>query len=150
MFRGRYEHAVDAKGRTSLPARFREVLASGGDSRLILTTGLDPCVVAYPLCEWLAFEERLAALPKFDHSVAMLRRIYVSGAVECDMDKLGRLLVPSTLRDHAKLKRDALWAGMGKHIELWSKREFENLNRSVLNDDLARQQMAARLAELGV
>ncbi len=133
-----------------MPARFREVLAIGGDMRLILTTGLEPCVVAYPLCEWLAFEERLAALPKFDRSVAMLRRIYVSGAVECDLDKLGRLLVPATLREHAKLRREALWAGMGKHIELWSKDEFEGINRAVLDDEDAREHMAARLAELGL
>ncbi|MCB9709329.1 MAG: division/cell wall cluster transcriptional repressor MraZ [Myxococcales bacterium] len=150
MFRGRYEHAVDAKGRTSLPAHFREVLAVAGDMRLILTTGLEPCLVAYPLCEWLAFEERLAALPKFDRSVAMLRRIYVSGAVECDLDRLGRLLIPATLREHAQLKREALWAGMGKHIELWAKDEFERINRGVLDDEDAREQMAARLAELGL
>lgn len=118
MFRGRYEHAIDGKGRTSLPSRFREVLAASGESRLVITTGLDPCLVAYPMQEWLAFEERLAKLPQFDASVSMLRRIYVSGAVEVDIDKLGRLLVPQNLRDHASLERDALWAGMGRHIEL--------------------------------
>lgn len=133
-----------------MPARFRDVLAGSGETRLILTTGLDACAVAYPLCEWLAFEERLAALPKFDASLAMLRRIYVSGAVECEIDKLGRLLVPATVRDHAKLKREALWVGMGKHIELWSKREFDQMNRAVLDDDQTRQAMAARLAELGL
>lgn len=150
MFRGRYEHAIDKKGRTSLPARFREVLAASDESRLILTTGLDPCVVAYPMQEWLRFEERLAALPRFDPSVAMIRRIYVSGAVECDLDKLGRVLVPATLRKHADLDREALWAGMGTHVELWSQTRFESLRAEVLDDPSQRAAMAQRLAELGL
>ncbi len=150
MFRGRYEHAIDAKGRTSLPSRFREVLAAGGESKLVLTTGLDPCLVAYPMSEWMAFEDRLSHLPQFDPNVAMLRRIYVSGAVECDLDKLGRLLIPATLRDHARLEREALWAGMGRHIELWAKPHFEGMRDAVLADEDKRAEMARRLAELGL
>ncbi|MFW6050319.1 MAG: division/cell wall cluster transcriptional repressor MraZ [Myxococcota bacterium] len=150
MFRGRYEHSIDAKGRTSLPSRFREVLAANGESRLVITTGLDACLVAYPMGEWLSFEERLSALPQFDPSVAMLRRIYVSGAVECDVDKVGRVLIPQTLRDHADLKRDALWAGMGRHVELWAKERFESMRQSALADDEKRTEMARRLAELGL
>jgi MraZ protein len=150
VFRGRYEHAIDAKGRTSLPSRFREVLSASGDSRLVITTGLEPCLVAYPMGEWLSFEERLSALPQFDPSVAMLRRIYVSGAVDCDVDKLGRILVPQSLREHADLKRDALWAGMGRHIELWAKDRFDAMRTHVLGDDDKRLEMARRLAELGL
>ncbi|MFT5355393.1 MAG: MraZ protein [Polyangiales bacterium] len=150
LFRGRYEHAIDKKGRTSLPAKFREVLGASGDSRLILTSGLEPCVVAYPMQEWLAFEERLASLPRFDPSVAMIRRIYVSGAVECEPDKMGRVLIPASLRKHARLERDALWAGMGHHAELWSSERFDALRASVLEDDDKRQAMAERLAELGL
>lgn len=150
VFRGRYEHTIDGKGRTSLPARFRDVLAAQGDSRLVITTGLEPCCVAYPMREWEAFEERLARLPSFDPSVAMLKRIYVSGAVECELDKLGRLLLPSSLREHAGFKRDVLWAGMGKNIELWDKERFEALSKSALADEDKRADMAKRLAELGL
>jgi MraZ protein len=150
VFRGRYEHAIDGKGRTSLPSRFREVLAAAGESRLVLTSGLDACVVAYPMSEWLAFEERLSRLPQFDPTVATLRRIYVSSAVECDFDKLGRILVPAGLREHAKLDRAALWAGMGRHVELWSKEAFDTMRTEVLDDDERRRSMAARLAELGL
>ena len=150
MFRGQYEHAIDGKGRTSVPSRFREVLGDQGDSKLVLTTGLDPCLAAYPMREWEAFEERLAALPRFDPSVAMIRRIYVSGAVEVDMDKLGRVLVPANLRSYAGLEREALWAGMGKHLELWAKPRFDELRASVLDDPDQRAQMAQRLAELGL
>ncbi len=150
MFRGRYEHSIDAKGRTSVPSRFREVMTAQGDSKLVLTTGLDTCLVAYPMAEWLAFEQRLSELPRFDADVVTLKRIYVSGAVECEVDKVGRLLIPAALRKHARLQRDALWAGMGSYIELWAKASFENLRKDVLDDEDRRLGIAKRLAELGL
>jgi MraZ protein len=150
LFRGRYEHAIDAKGRTSVPSRFREVMSAQGDSQLVLTTGLDSCLVAYPMAEWLAFEKRLSALPQFDVDVVTLKRIYVSGAVECEVDKVGRLLIPAALRKHAGLQRDALWAGMGSYIELWAKETFEDLRTDVLGDPDRRLEIARRLAELGL
>lgn len=150
MFRGRYEHAIDPKGRTSLPSRFREVLAGVDDGRVIMTSAFDPCVVVYPLGEWRAFEERLAKQSQFDESVEMLRRIYVSGAVECEVDKLGRVLVPQSLREHASLARDAIWAGMGNTIELWDKGRYQSMRDAVLADPDKRQAMMRRLAELGL
>jgi MraZ protein len=150
LFRGRYEHSIDAKGRTSVPSRFREVMTARGDSKLVLTTGLDTCLVAYPMVEWIAFEGRLSELPQFDPDVVTLKRIYVSGAVECEVDKVGRLLIPAALRKHARLKRDALWAGMGRYIELWSKETFEGLRKDVLADDDRRSAISKRLAELGL
>lgn len=116
----------------------------------MLTTGLDRCLVAYAMPEWLAFEERLSKLPQFDTHVAMLRRIYVSGAVECDVDRLGRLLIPANLRHHADLTRDVVWAGMGRHIELWSKESFDAMRQAALDDEEKRASMAQRLAELGL
>ena len=150
LFRGRYEHSIDAKGRTSVPSRFRDVMLAQGDSRLVLTTGLDNCLVAYPMAEWLAFERRLAELPQFDADVVTLKRIYVSGAVECELDRVGRILVPASLRKHAKLSRDVLWAGMGAYLELWAKESFEDLRKEVLVDDDRRLEVAKRLAELGL
>jgi MraZ protein len=150
LFRGRYEHSIDAKGRTSVPSRFREVMVAQGDSRLVLTTGLDTCLVAYPMTEWLIFEKRLSELPQFDADVVTLKRIYVSGAVECEFDKVGRILIPAALRKHARFSRDALWAGMGSYIELWAKESFEDLRKDVLSDENRRLGIAERLAELGL
>ena len=117
---------------------------------MVVTTGLEACLVAYPMSEWLAFEERLAQLPQFDRSVAMLRRIYVSGAVECEVDKVGRLLIPAGLRKHAHLGREALWAGMGRYIELWDLGTFESMRDGALSAEDEREAMAKRLAELGL
>jgi MraZ protein len=147
MFRGRYEHTIDAKGRTSVPARYRDVLQAAGERRIVLTSALDPCLVAYTSTEWTAFEERLAKLPQFDRAVQKLKRIYVSGAVECEIDDVGRILVPPTLRDHARLKKDVLWAGAGRYAELWDKDEW---TKHFETTDDERRDMAARLAELGL
>jgi len=125
-------------------------MTAHGDSQLVLTTGLDSCLVAYPMAEWLAFEKRLSELPQFDADVVTLKRIYVSGAVECDVDKVGRLLIPAALRKHAGLQRDALWAGMGSYIELWAKESFEDLRKEALSDQDRRLEIARRLAELGL
>jgi MraZ protein len=91
MFRGRYEHTIDGKGRTSLPARYRDALEANGERRIVLTSALDPCLVAYAMQEWTAFEERLGKLPQFDRAVQKLKRIYVSGAVECERKVRGAL-----------------------------------------------------------
>ncbi len=147
MFRGRYEHTIDAKGRTSLPARYRDVLASMAERRIILTSGLDPCLVAYTTPEWTSFEEKLAKLPQFDRAVQKLRRIYVSGAVECDVDDSGRILIPPTLREHAKLTKDVLWAGSGKYAELWDKEVWK---KAFETTDEERVDISTRLAELGL
>ena len=84
MFRGRYEHTIDAKGRTSLPARYRDVLTTLGERRIVVTSALDPCLVAYTMPEWTSFEEKISKLPQFDRAVQKLKRIYVSGAVSHD------------------------------------------------------------------
>ncbi len=148
MFRGRYEHTIDQKGRTSLPAKFREVLGAIGERRIVLTSSLDPCLVAYTMPEWLGFEEKISKLSQFDRAVQKLRRIYVSGAVECEVDDSGRVLVPPTLREHAKLSKEVLWAGSGRYAELWDKQMWRD--HTDIASDEERAQMAARLAELGL
>jgi len=147
MFRGRYEHTIDAKGRTSLPARYRDVLAAAKERRIILTSALDPCLVAYTSEEWTAFEERLAKLPQFDKAVQKLKRIYVSGAVECEVDDSGRVLVPPTLRSYAGLEKDVLWAGNGKYAELWDAARWREHFQTTEDE---REQISSRLAELGL
>jgi MraZ protein len=147
VFRGRYEHNVDRKGRTSLPARFREILAARGDERVIVTSGLDPCLVAYPVAEWQAFEERLARLPRFEPHVVRIKRLYVSGAVETPVDRQGRILLPGSLRDHAGIVRDVLFAGMVDHIEIWAQERWRD--HAQATDD-ERAVLARALADLGL
>lgn len=121
MFRGQFEHAIDAKGRTSLPARYRDALAAASDPRVVLTRAIDePCLHLHTMRGWEELESKIAEMPQFDPNVVAFRRVYLSAAVECEIDKVGRILVPPALRDHAALAKDVMWAGMGKTAELWS------------------------------
>jgi MraZ protein len=147
MWQGQHEHAIDAKGRVSLPARFRESLSAAGEERFVLTQSLDPCLVAYPLAEWRTFEEKLSKLPRFDASVVKLRRLYVSAAQEVSFDGQGRVLVPPSLRAYAALEKEALWAGLGTYAELWSK---DRWSRAIETTPDERVALAAKLGELGL
>jgi MraZ protein len=122
VFRGVFEHQVDAKGRTSFPSKLRETLVGNYDDRLILTTALDPCLHAYPVREWEALEHALAKRNPMEPGVKTLMRLYIAPAQEVPLDRLGRVLIPPTLRAHAGLEKDVVWAGMVKVVELWSKR----------------------------
>jgi MraZ protein len=126
MFRGQFIHSIDAKGRVSLPARFRDALLCDGDARFILTPALfDPCLHLHPMPAWEALETKLNELPSFDPNIVRFRRLYISAAIECELDKAGRVLVPPALRERTELNKDALWAGMGRTVELWAKERWE-------------------------
>jgi MraZ protein len=147
VFLGTYEHLLDDKGRVSLPIRFREALSSNGDSRLVLTTNVDPggpCLVAYPIQEWQAFQERIAALPQFDEAVIRLKRLHVAGACECTPDRQGRILIPPVLREYAGLKGQIIFAGLGANLEIWERSRWEEERRrakeslGAINEAIAR------------
>lgn len=121
MFRGVFEHQIDGKGRTSFPVKLRETLVGQGDDRLILTTALDECLHAYPVREWEQLEAALGRRNPMEPGVKALLRLYVASAQEVQLDKLGRVLVPPSLRAHAHLEKEVVWAGMVKVVELWSK-----------------------------
>ena len=126
---------MDAKGRISLPSRFRDVLIRSGDEKLIVTRGLgDACLDIFPLKRWEAFETRVAALPRFDANAIKLRRLYVSAATDCDIDGQGRILVPPALREHARLDKSVVWVGMGDGVELWSMPLWVEAQRQAADD----------------
>lgn len=142
MFRGVYEHQIDAKGRTSLPARLRETLVGTYDERLILTTALDPCLHAYPVREWEALETALGKRSPMEPGVKTLMRLYVASAQECPLDKMGRVLIPPSLRTHAGLEKDVVWVGMVRVMEVWSRAGWaqaqEDARAEVDSADVAR------------
>ncbi|MBF0491913.1 MAG: division/cell wall cluster transcriptional repressor MraZ [Deltaproteobacteria bacterium] len=134
MFRGRFENTIDAKGRTSVPAKFREVLSTNYDDRLIVTN-FDNCLWAYPVKEWQAIEEKVSVLPQFKPEVKALQRVFISAAQECLVDKQGRILVPPSLRDYAGIEKDIVFVGMIRRVEIWSHerwvKEFERSQQQI-------------------
>ncbi len=147
MFRGRYETTVDQKGRTSLPARFRDVLAEGNDTRMVITTALEPCLVAYPLSGWKAFEKKLAERPSFDPNVIQIKRFYVASAQECPVDGHGRILIPSGLREYSNITREVVWSGMVSYVELWDQARWKTAFQAAKADA---ERLGKALADLGL
>ncbi|MDF1563833.1 MAG: division/cell wall cluster transcriptional repressor MraZ [Deltaproteobacteria bacterium] len=121
MFRGEFEHAIDPKGRTSLPASFREQLSTGGSDRLVATAGLDACLLLYPLQAWEELERKLAALPSMDQRVRTVKRALIGRAHEISADRHGRILIPPPLRSYAGFEREIVFVGQLSFIELWAR-----------------------------
>ncbi len=135
MFRGRYTHGIDSKGRLSIPSRFRETLSERYDSRLVITT-YDSCLIAYPLAEWQLLEEKVAALPEFKKDTKAFLRFFYSSATDCPIDKLGRVLIPQALRDYAKLEKDVILVGALRHMEIWSKALWDRAEAAASQEDI--------------
>lgn len=146
MFRGRYIHQIDTKGRLSIPSKFREVLASNYDERLIITN-FDQCLWAYPVVEWQELEKKVATLPQFLDEVKALQRVFISAACECPIDKQGRILIPSTLREYAGIGHDIIVVGMTKRLEIWARERWD----VIFNDAQGKLEgLGQKLADLGL
>jgi MraZ protein len=123
VFRGRYEHTIDAKGRISIPSKFREVLGKKYDDRLVITN-FDHCLVAFPYEEWSLLEQKVGTFSLMKKETSAFFRFFYSSAMDCDIDKQGRLLIPQTLRDYAGLQKDVVLVGEGKRIEIFAKERW--------------------------
>ena len=146
MFRGRFEHNLDVKGRLSVPSKFREILATNYDEKLIVTN-FDNCLWAYPAGEWNKVEAKVASLPQFKDEVKALQRVFISAATECPLDRSGRILIPQTLRDYAAIEREIVLVGMINRIEIWSKERWNAVFDAALT---SLSTLGDKLAELGL
>lgn len=125
MFRGRFEHSLDGKGRVSIPARFREILRRQYDSEELIITILDSCLVVYPLAEWQLFEEKLKEFSQLKKEAKSFLRYFYSGAMECTIDDHGRILIPPQFREHANLNKEIIFVGVMNRFEIWDKGIWE-------------------------
>lgn len=143
MFIGEYEHNVDAKGRLIMPAKLRDEI---GDT-FILTKGLDGCLFAYSQKEWTNFDEKLKSLPLAQKEARNFVRYFLSGAVECEIDKQGRFLIPAQLRKHASLEKEVIIIGVGTRLEIWSKDLWLNYSS---DENISAEQIAENMSNLGI
>lgn len=121
MFMGEYHHSIDNKGRLIVPSKFREEL---GDM-FIITRGLDQCLFGYPLSEWQLLEDKLKGLPLTKKDARAFTRFFFSGATESELDKQGRINIPTPLLTYAKLDKECVILGVSNRIEIWSKQIWE-------------------------
>ncbi len=146
MFRGRYEHAIDAKGRISIPSKFREILSEKYDDRLVITN-FDHCLVAFPYEEWSMLEQKVNSLSLVKKEAKTFMRFFYSSAIDCLIDKQGRLLIPQTLRDYANLQKDVVLVGEGRKIEIWAREQWQEVVQKAQDEF---EQVSDTLADLGL
>ena len=135
MFLGQFQHSIDDKGRLMVPARFRELLEGGA----YLTQGFDKCLMVMTEAYFKQVYERIIAMNLADPTARLLRRMIFSNAYPVDVDKVGRILVPSNLRQFASLESDAIVAGQGEYFEVWTPAEWEKQTAQI-NDTEANNQ----------
>lgn len=144
MFRGRFNHNIDAKGRLNFPAKFREVLTNNYEEKLIVVK-YNQCLRSYPLSEWIAFEKSKSGQYRTQAQEDTLRMVLGSVA-ECSFDKQGRILIPQNLRDYAGLSKEAVLIGVFKKIEIWDKKRLDEHEAKVQES----QDLGEALTQLGL
>lgn len=132
MFLGDYNHNVDDKGRMFLPAKFRNDLGK----TIVITKGFDNCLYVFPKQTWNEFAQGLAKMIDSDSKVRKIQRLFCGRAVECDVDKQGRIVVPPKLRELANIKNSVTIVGMMNKIEIWDTEAFE---ATMLDNDEAQE-----------
>lgn len=125
MFKGQYAHALDAKGRVALPAAFRRLMSERGDEALVVTPHIrEPCLTAYPDSAWAVYQAKIEQLSQLDPGASQLRRLIVGRAQDCPVDKVGRVLLPPSLRRAVGIDKELVWMGQLNCIEIWTPEEL--------------------------
>lgn len=122
MFMGEYRHTLDAKGRLIIPSRFREELKES----FVVTRGLDGCLTIYTQEQWQRVFEQLRRLPNTKRETRLYIHMLTSKAIECSPDSQGRILLPSTLLEEAKIEKECVIVGVADHVEIWAKERWED------------------------
>ncbi|MBU4332422.1 division/cell wall cluster transcriptional repressor MraZ [Patescibacteria group bacterium] len=143
MFIGEYNHNIDEKGRLAVPVKFRKDLAQG----VVITRGLDDCLFLYPKEEWGKLAERLSKLPISQANTRAFARLMLAGAMDGDLDKQGRVIVPDYLRKYAGIKKKTVITGLYNRLEIWDEEKW-NVYKS--NTEKNSGDIAEALGEIGV
>ena len=138
---GEYNHTIDTKGRLIIPSKFREAL---GDE-FVVTKGLDGCLFVYDNEEWQNFEGKLKTLPLTNKDARQFVRFFLAGAAAVEVDKQGRILLPSVLREFAGLEKEVVLVGVASRVEIWSKEKWAS---AAAYEDM--EEIGEHMAELGL
>ncbi len=143
MLIGEYKHTLDPKKRLSLPSKWRKELGK----TLIVTNGLDNCLFVYPLKEWQKITEKIDQLPLGQAGTRDFKRFFLSGAVEVEVDSVGRILVPDFLKEFAKLDTKVVLAGIHDRVEIWAENTWSDYKKRI---EIEADQLAEQLGSIGV
>lgn len=132
MFKGHFVNSINDKGRLSIPSRFRDELEICGTSAIVVTKGIDSCLVAYSPDEWEKVEEKASQLSSFKPAGIFYKRHVIGSAEECQIDPQGRILVHSSLREYAGLKNKCLFVGITDRFEIWNQETYDKVMKEAL------------------
>jgi len=143
MFIGEYTHNLDEKGRLAIPKKFRAELAKGA----VVTRGLDNCLFLYTKKEWDMLATKLAALPFAQANTRAFARLMLAGAMDVDMDKQGRIILPEYLRTFAGIAKNVIVAGLYNRLELWDQEKWNQYKERTEKESVV---IAEQMGALGV
>ncbi len=143
MLLGEYTHTVDEKNRISLPSKFRKEVGK----KVVVTHGLDTCLFLYPLKEWEKISAKLAELSMGQADTRGFNRFMLAGAVEVDVDSIGRILIPDFLKEFADLKSRVVFTGVHNRVEIWNEKTWKEYKSRI---EKQADMMAEKLGEIGV
>ena len=143
MLIGEYEHSIDTKGRLIMPSKLKEDIGE----KFVVTKGLDGCLFVYSQTEWKIFEDKLRNFPLTNKDARALIRFFLAGAMECEIDKQGRFLIPSNLREFAGLEKEVVVIGVLDKIEIWSKDKWLKYSEEENN---SADEIAEKMSNLGI
>lgn len=143
-FSGKYYYSVDVKGRIIVPAPFREIISTNYSPKLYVTNApFDRCLYIYPLEEWIRLQGQVRDKPRSDEAIRFFMRRVIASAVEVELDKQGRILIPVAHRGDANINTDVVIAGQIERIELWDRGEWDRLFDPTKVDSKAIEQKLA-------
>lgn len=139
MFLGRYEHTIDEKGRLTIPARYRELLANGA----YVTQGFDHNLMVLPAPSFEQMYANVNELSMTDPIARQLKRLIFSSAERCEFDRAGRILLPQFLRESVGLEGSAVLVGVGDYFEIWSPANWAKQHELLQDTEVTTQRFAA-------
>jgi MraZ protein len=143
MFIGEYQHSIDPKKRLAVPSKFRVELKN----KVIVTRGLDKCLFIYPVKVWDELANKLGTLPVGEAGTRSFIRLMLAGAIDVEVDKQGRILIPDFLKEYAGLNKNVTIAGVYNRLEIWDEKKWSEYKKSAEKNT---DEIAEQLGKLGV
>jgi len=143
MFIGEYSYTIDSKKRMAIPSRFRKELGK----KAVITRGIDNCLVVYPMKEWENLAKKLGSLPATQVDARKFSRIMLAGAMDVNLDNLGRILLPDYLKNYASLKKNIVICGLFNRLEIWDENKWQDYKTKT---EMTVGDIAEGLKELGL
>ena len=142
MLIGQYEARIDKKGRTAIPKKFREVLGNN----IIVTLGYESSLIVVSESQWQALLEGTAGRPFIEYETRETQRFLLGGAAPVELDSKGRFILPSYLREFAKIEDEVIFLGLSRYVEIWDKKRWgeyqKNLEKNI-------ERISSRLVKKG-